>query len=222
MKVFKIIDDMKRVLLVVELILFCVPMFSQGIKYIKLTEERWEFMTEEEVYRQKNERTFSMMFQVYNDIEEIIPENKLRYYMILTFSNNGSPQIPERGKLLIKTGKDEVISSVNEEGEQILSYDSATGYSSFLLCKDYVSNKYFSYYRIRGKYELMREDLDKILTDGVVKMRVETSGESIDVEFPLEEVIRVEKEKQKTNRFAKSVENMLRLVPHVFDHAKEL
>ena len=68
----------------------------------------------------------------------------------------------------------------------------------------------------------MREDLDKILTDGVVKMRVETSGESIDVEFPLEEVIKVEKEKLKTNRFAKSVENMLRLIPHVFDHAKEL
>lgn len=213
---------MKRVLLVVALIMFGAPMFSQGVKYIKLTDERWEFMTEEEVYRQKNETTFSMMFQVYNDIEEIIPENKLRYYLILTFSNNGNPKILERGKLLIKTGKDEIVSSVNEAGKEIWAYDSATGYSSPLPCKDYVSNKYFSYYKIRGKYELMLEDLAKILADGVVKMRVETSGESIDVEFPLEEIIKVEKEKQKINRFAKSVENMLSLVSHVFEHDKEL
>lgn len=209
---------MRRIVLIIALFLLSTPVFSQKIRYIKLTDERWEFMTTDESYRPKGQKGFEVAFQVYNDINEPNPDNKLRFFLILTFNTyDKDSQIPSGGKLLIKTGKDEVISSINEVDGSILAYSPTTGWRDDISCHQWISGSYGSSYDIRGKYELTPEDITKIVTDGVIKIRVETNGESIDINLPLEETVKIGKEKKNLNRFGTSVGVMAILSEGVFN-----
>ncbi len=208
---------MRRFFFIASLLLLSSPIFAQKVRYIKLTDQRWEFMTTDESYRPKGENYFDVAFQVYNDINEPNRDFAVRFFMILTFSIlDKSTEIPEGGKLLIKTGNNEVISSANETSGSILAYSPATGYREDISCHEYVPGRLVSSYKIRGKYELQADDIVKMAENGVIKLRIETNGESIDVNLPLEEQIKVGKDKISVNKFSVSIAMMSFLADSIF------
>lgn len=214
---------MRKIVLFLLLLILSMPVFSQQqVNYIKLTDDRWEFMTKEESFYPKNQKDFRVSFQVYNDINEPNLENRLRFFLILTFdSYDKNTEIPSGGKILLKTGKEEVIASTNEVNGSILAFNPATGDPDHISCHEYVPGRYFSSYKIRGKYELFMEDIIKMMNDGVIKIRVETNGESIDINLPLEETVKVGKEKKNFNKFGFSIGGMLLLADKVFYPLRE-
>lgn len=97
---------MRKIVLALFILAINSPLYAQGVRYIKLTDERWEFMTKDESYRPKGEKSFEVAFQVYNDINEPNPESRLRFFMVLTFNTYDTDlQIPQNGKSLLRLGK---------------------------------------------------------------------------------------------------------------------
>lgn len=214
---------MRKIALFFVLLIINWPVFSQQIKYVKLTDDCWEFMTTDESFHPKGERYFSVAYQVYNYINESNPDNKIRYFLILSFRTydyDRDIEIPSGGRLLIKTGTEDVISSTNDANRSIRVYSQTSGYSEIISCHEYVAKEYGSFYIIRGKYELTFEDITKMVTNGVIKIRVETTGESIDINLPLEESIKVGKEKKTLNRLGASVAAMVALSDSIFNPLK--
>ena len=212
---------MKRITIILCLTLLSIELFSQDIRYIKLTDTRWETMTNDVYMSPKKQKAFNIALQVYNDLTEPNPDNRLRYFMILSFKNySDNPKIPTGGKLLIKTGKDEIISSVNDATGYITVYSPSIGRIDVLSCYEPFYSQYFSGYIVRGRYELTTEDLTKIIKDGVIRMRVETNEDMYDITFPLEEPIKIGKEKKRLNRFGIEVSKLLNSIVNVFDPLK--
>ena len=210
---------MKKILLTIAIVFVIIPSFAQDLKYIKLTEERWEFMTREEKLGSKEGGTVNVSYQVYNDIKEPNPDAKLRFFLILSYeTSNQYERIPLNGKLLIRSGKDEVFTFVNEvEDGLILAYSPKTGYPEFIGCHVSVSGTYIN----RGKYELSMDEVSKLGKDGVVKIRIETNGESIDINLPAKERIKIDKERKDVNKFAYFTTMTLRLTDCVFNPTKD-
>jgi hypothetical protein len=207
---------MKKVILILSLLLLGAPVFAQyfrytGYRYIKLTDDCWEFMTIDESFKPKKQVGFKVAFQVYNNINESNLDKKFKYFIILKF--NGV-EIPCGGKLLIKTGKDEVISSICVKN-QLPSVDLIPIYKSDTGGEGYESHGHYC-----GRYELTPESIAKIAADGVIKIRVATNGESINIDLPHEEMIKVEKEKKKANKFGHLVSQLLQCSDILFNHPK--
>lgn len=211
---------MKKIVILVSFLLFSLPLFSQNVRYIKLTDNFWEFMTIDEPYTPKGERSFNIAFQVCDYINEPNPDDRLAFYLILTFNepSYSSLRIPNGGNLLIKTGKGEIISSVNEADESIPAYSPSNGAVKDIPCHqvDNTVNKCY----IRGLYKLLPEDLSKMESDGVIKIRVETNGDNIDVNLPLEEQIKIGKKKIVDNKFSISVRTLYLLIQDVYNPLK--
>ena len=201
------ITEMRRIVLFLSLLLLSAPAFAQEIRYTKLTNDSWEFMTTDESYIVKGRSRFDVAFQVYNDIKKPNPDNQLRYFLILTFhTHNSDLRIPLRGKLLIKTGKDEVVTSLNDVTLNgiIPTYSPTTGEQTAISCHKYM----FSYYNNCGRYELTLEDIKKIVM------------ESIDMNLPLEEKVKVGKTKKTLNWFGASFSAMMALSDTIFNPLK--
>ena len=206
---------MKKFILILSLLLLGAPVFAQyfrytGYRYIKLTDDCWEFMTIDESIKPKKQVGFKVAFQVYNNINESNLDEKFKYFIILNF--NGV-EIPSGGKLLIKTGKDEVISSICVRN-QFDSFDAIPIYNPATGEGDHYAPQYC------GRYELTPEAIAKIAADGVIKIRVATNGESINIDLPHEEMIKVEKEKKKANKFGYLVSQFLQCSDILFNHLK--
>ena len=213
---------MKRILLSILLVFTFTPSFAQGVQYIKLTDDRWEFMTTEESFTLKGQTNFGVSLQVYNEIKESNPEARLRFFLILSYQTyDQGESIPAGGKLLMRTGKDEVFNFVNDVEGDILAYSPTSGFSEDISRHQYVSGSYSSYYINRGKYELTKDEVKKLATDGVVKIRIETNGESIDINLPATEQIKIGKERQNINKFAFYFMKMLLLSDKIFNPIKD-
>lgn len=105
--------------------------------------------------------------------------------------------VPLNGKLLIRTVSGKVISlsqSVPNGISMYSLYNGETGRDNV----DYNPQKYIGYdsyrgatiYEIFGKYPIREGDLKSIVEEGIVKIRMETTGSNIECEYPAEEDIR--------------------------------
>lgn len=126
------------------------------------------------------------------------------YSLFITFlSYRDDWVVPLDGKLLIRTSSGKVISLQQTIADGITYYDPNTGYEN----NSYLRSAYDHYdqyrsskvYRKFGKYPIDEEDLKSIIDDGIIKIRLETTGSSFECEYPVEEEIKVNRKKENHN-----------------------
>ena len=95
--------------------------------------------------------------------------------------------IPQGGRLMIRTGKNKVLSFKDCGTPYFIEY--SPEYSSdniheirFKVYRDESSPNYYRY-RVHGKYVISEDDLKLLMTDGVKKIRIETTGKPIECEY---------------------------------------
>lgn len=111
--------------------------------------------------------------------------------------------IPLDGKLLIRTSSGKVISLHQSVSNDITLYDPETGYEN----NTYLRSAYDHYddyrssnvYRKFGKYPINEDDLKCIIEEGIIKVRIETTGSSLECEYPAEEEVRVNRRRESQN-----------------------
>ena len=126
------------------------------------------------------------------------------YSLFITFlSYRDDWVVPLDGKLLIRTSSGKVITLQQTVPNGITYYDPETGYEN----NSYIRSAYDHYdqyrnsnvYRKFGKYPINDEDLKSIIDEGIIKIRMETTGSSIECEYPAEEEVRVNRKKENHN-----------------------
>lgn len=198
--------------------LLVFPVYAQNVNYIKLSQDYWEFMTQEDEFHPKGQTNFGVSWQAYNDLSDSNPDTKFHFFLILSYrSYKESENIPYGGKLLLKTTKDEIISASNVADYKIITYDPRDGLQMGLFTHEYADVGYVSSYINRGKYEISLEDIVKIANDGVVKIRIETTIESIDINLPATEQVKVGKERHEMNKFALSALSLAVYTDKIFE-----
>lgn len=213
---------MKKIILSIALIVFVLtPTFAQEVEYIKLTDDSWEFKTSEERFTPKGQKDFGVSFQVYNDSKQANVKAKLRFFLILSYKTNDQKEIiPANGKLLIRTGEGEVFNFANDRNVYSISaYDPTSGDPMSLSRHKVVFGKR-DYYINRGRYEISMDEMTQLGKDGVVKIRIETNMESIDIDLPAEEKFKIGKERYEGNRFAISIMKLFELSDRIFNPLK--
>lgn len=208
---------MRKIITILVVSLLVFPIYAQNVNYIKLSSNWWEFMTQEDEFYPKGQTHFGVSWQVCNDLCDSIPDTKFHFFLILSYkSYNDSENIPFGGKLLLKTTKDEIISASNVADYKIITYDPKDGFQRSLYTHEYVDGGYISSYINRGKYEISQENIVKLATDGVVKIRIETNSESIDINLPATEQVKVGK-KHDMNKFALSAIKLASYTDQIFE-----
>ncbi len=115
-------------------------------------------------------------------------------------STAGQYTFPKDGKVLIKTSKDEVINLVIAN-EQTLKFDH-TKWDSTL-------KKYVDYYSEDFIFVISEDDLQRILNDGIIKLRVEITNSRY---LECEKDITKKKEKKSVDKLTEWLNNGYKLL----------
>ena len=102
------------------------------------------------------------------------PEGKETYRIILALNSTKRHNMMEKGLLLLKTSRNEVI----EGQEDVLSYLPSDNAKEVKVRKVKLKLN-----KIRMAYHIAYDDLKKIATDGVIKSRFETVTGYVDMEY---------------------------------------
>lgn len=106
-----------------------------------------------------------------------VEETHQGYYLNVYFTSRDElDYVPEGGRLLIRTTKDNVISLTDCGEESFREFDSElnlknTSYRSTRYYDD-KSNSYL--YNVHAKYPISEEDLTQLREEGAIKIRIET------------------------------------------------
>lgn len=190
----------KYFLLIIASILSSLPSLSQ-IKYIKLTEDSWRVMTVEEAFHPKKQTPFSLSFLSDYDM----PLDTVHMFLIISYvTYNKQEVIPFNGKLLFKTGDGEIITLKNccSLSGYIESYSGTSGEHEILSNHKTVPGTYRDSYINRGLYELSMDEIEKIVLEGIIKIRIETNSDYLDIDLPLKEQIKTDSGKIEDNRLS--------------------
>lgn len=211
---------MRKIILSIAIAAFVLtPTFAQEVEYIKLTDDSWEFMTSEEKFTPRGQKDFGVSFQVYNDSKQANANAKLRFFLILSYKTFDPKEIiPANGKLLIRSGEGEVFNFANDRNVlySISTYYPTSGRPMGLYRHEETFGKR-KYYINRGRYEISMDEMTQLGKDGVVKIRIETNMESIDIDLPAEEKFKIGKERYEGNRFAISIMKLFELSDRIFN-----
>lgn len=93
--------------------------------------------------------------------------------------------VPKGGKLLIKTTKDEVLNLEDCGTDYFIGYNSESGNYKIMerQYRYYDTSFKRNRYKVHGKYVISEDELRTLMTDGVAKIRIETTGEPIQCEY---------------------------------------
>lgn len=98
-------------------------------------------------------------------------------------------QFPLNGKLLIRTTKGEVFTLTQVLNEGFRFYNPANGFRDYRGKNDTKYDGYRYQYDIIGKYPIDEEALRTIIVDGIIKIRLETTGQSVECTYPETEMV---------------------------------
>lgn len=202
---------MKKLVLLVLLSFVSFLAIAGDIEYIKILEDKWEYMTKTE-YSHGLGIAFQVMHYTTQEKEGIDD-----YYLIISKGVNNGERIPAEARLLLKTSDGEIITlsnNIESESSGLLCwcYDAIGRLSS----RETVERK-DRYQSIRGRYKLEKTVLEKIRDKGIIKVRIETTGDSIDINYPEKENIWKNKTRTYANRFSVAVNSVFTLSSCIFN-----
>ena len=189
---------MKRLIIITAIMAFTTSAFAQSqyIEYRKILDngEKISIKTKAANIKEKGQHEIGISIMY----ETAMKENPAMsgHSLFITFLTDREDwQVPFGGKLLIRTSSGQVISLKQTTQDGITLYDSETGYEN----KTYLRSAYDHFdrfknrniYLIFGKYPIGNAELRSIIEEGVIKIRLETTGDNIECEYPVTEYIRV-------------------------------
>lgn len=175
---------MKRLLFIVAFISFTMSLNAQSIKYRRLLDpEGLSVMTTSLDVFSWGERKIEYALQY-----EVAPIEGMHqgYYLNVYFTENSkNDYVPAGGKLLIRTTKNNVISLTDCGGKCFREYNTEYNLYSdaYRSTSFYDKNSGQVRYTVHGKYPISKEDLAILMNEGVVKIRVETTGEAFECNY---------------------------------------
>ena len=108
------------------------------------------------------------------------------YYLNIYFTSwDEKVYVPAGGKLLIRTTNNSVISLADCGGNSFCEYDPELDLKS----TEYRSKSYYDsslqriMYTVHAKYPIAEEDLALLREEGVIKIRIETTGDAVECNY---------------------------------------
>lgn len=201
---------MKKVIIVAFLFFVSVLAIASDIEYVKILEDRWEYMTKTE-YSHGLGIAFQVMHYTAQEKEGVDD-----YYLIISKGTLYEEKIPAEGRLLLKTTDGDFITLSNIIESELGGFWCYNAIGK-LSSRENVEHKDNGYRLIRGRYKLEKKDLEKIRDKGIVKVRIETTGDNIDINYPEKENIWKNKTRTYANRFSVAVDAVFTLSSYIFN-----
>ena len=197
---------MKRFFMLITLLALTSSVFAQSqyIEYRKVLDngDKLSLKTKAAAIKEKGQQELGISLMYETAMKEN-PEMRGFSLFITFLSYRDDWVVPLDGKLLIRTSSGKVISLQQTVPNGITLFDPESGYEN----NTYLRSAYDHYdqyrnsnvYRKFGKYPINDEDLKSIIDEGAIKIRLETTGLSVECEYPAEEEIRVNRKKESHN-----------------------
>lgn len=221
--------NMKKLLLFVLALIVFLPLSAQlevsyhkDVKYLRITDEyKKVLLLQGNDFKSSNKKEFDVLFEV---VQENPSDKNFKYFLVLEYKTyDDELLIPDNGKLLLKTGTGEVIHLTNElygdgwKYATIFDPENVTLTVTALPSKSPIYHHprpfpltgYEDYYIIRARYFLPMEDIEKICQDGVVKLRIQTNFNSIDIDLPAQEKFKIGNQVITNNKFAQTMKDVV-------------
>ena len=195
---------MKKITILLILLISTTAIYAQKLHYRKIYEDGITLRTEYMPLSSNGQKTLfcALRYETHED-----PEMNSGYSILIQFLDRDSHlNVPQEGKLLIRTSKGDILSltqtlPLNGFLQEISPSrgwkDTGQSHNGFAR---YIND--IAYYQTTSQYYISDEDLDKIVKDGIIKIRIQTTGESIECNYPVSEFIKVKREKQEVNKAA--------------------
>lgn len=176
--------DMKHILFIVAFIFLSLSLNAQSIKYRRLLEpDGLSVMTTSLEVAKSGERKIEYALQYEVASMEGMQQ---RYYLNVYFTEDSEDvYIPAGGKLLIRTANNNVISLKDCGDKYFREYSPEYNIENDV----YRSNSFLDntltrlLYTTHGKYLISEEDLMLLIKEGVIKIRIETTGEAFECTY---------------------------------------
>ncbi len=175
---------MKRLLFIVAFISFSMSLNAQSIKYRRLLNpDGLSVMTTSLEVFPWGERKIEYALQY-----EVAPIEGMHqgYYLNVYFTENSSDDyVPAGGKLLIRTTNNNVISLTDCGSKYFREYDPELNLNNDVSRSTRFYDNTFDRFRytVHGKYPISEEDLMLLMKEGVIKIRIETTGEALECTY---------------------------------------
>lgn len=177
---------------------------SKYIEYRKVLDngEKISIKTNPVEIKEKKQQTIGLSFMYETSMKE--DPDKTGYSLFITFISDREDWIvPYGGKLLIRTGSGKVISLIHSIKDGITLYRADNGFENNVYsANEFVRRNEFSgtaYYRKFGKYPIDEADLALIMEEGIIKIRLETTGSNVECEYPEVETVKINRKKEQRN-----------------------
>lgn len=174
---------MKRFIIASLLCVVSVSINAQTIKFRHILEpDGLSVMTTKMSVYSWGEKTLDYALQ----FEQSAENNQNWGYTlhIYFFVDTQDKYVPKGGKLLIRTTKDEVLNLQDCGTDHFIEYDSElNGIRTEGRTSSDLDLNLNVRYIAHGKYIISEEDLQTLMTDGVIKIRIETTKDPIQCEY---------------------------------------
>ena len=200
---------MKKLFLFFVYMLSICTLYAQtaNLKYLKLHEGGGRsLMTDEMQIAEKGQLTLNVALMYESKINDL--GKTPGYSLILSFlSERQDWYVPFEGKLLLKTSSGKVISLSQNAEDGMSGYSPETGYFDNM----YRRSSYFTsvsgttYYTKFGKYPISLDELNTIFDEGIIKIRIETTGSYVECVYPVSEKVKVGNNRSERNLFAATI-----------------
>lgn len=178
---------MKHITFLFIAVLFALSSNAQDIKYRRLLDpDGLSVMTTKLKVFPWGEKAIEYALQY-----EVAPVEGMHqgYYLNVYFETDLQSQyIPEGGRLLIRTTDESIISLTDCGSDGFLEYDS-TNNLNYTVKRS--SSFYDNFYRrirytAQGKYPISEEELQMLMEKGVIKIRIETTGDMFECSYKVD------------------------------------
>lgn len=176
---------MKRIGLVITTIVISLCANAQiTIKYRKLLEpEGLSIMTTNQAVSIGGGKTIEYALQY-----EVVPNGSMHqgYCLNVYFTTNDpSVYIPEGGRFIIRTTQDNVISLTDCGDNYFTEYYPSSGNPYTMDRSDafWDKSQHKKMYLIHGKFPISAKDLSILASEGIAKLRIETTGEPVECNY---------------------------------------
>ena len=178
---------MKHFFLFAVALLFTLSANAQGIKFRRLLEaDGLSVMTTKlEVFPWGEKKIEYALQYVVAPVEDMHQGYYLNVYLDV---DNQSQYIPKRGKLLIRTAKENVISLTDVGTEEYREYNPEYNLPQNVSRSTSFYDEFYKRvrYTIQGKYPISKEELQMLMDEGVIKIRIETTGGSVECSYKVD------------------------------------
>lgn len=174
---------MKRFILAFFLCAVSVSINAQSIKFRHILEpDGLSVMTTKMSVSSWGEKTLDYALQ----FEQSPKDNQNWGYTLHIYFTVVNPDeyVPKGGKLLIRTTKDEVLNLQDCGTDYFIEYNSESNFEDIQKrTSSYLDENIRQRFIAHGKYIITEEELQTLMSDGVIKIRIETTKDPIQCEY---------------------------------------